>query len=67
LKKFSELDNILLGLDAAEYIPLFNKVPGAETFLNHKKIKLKCLFQTFTQSKNNFLVLNYFYIFYNSE
>ncbi len=26
LKKFSELDNILLGLDAAEYIPLFNKV-----------------------------------------
>ena len=32
--KFSELDNILLGLDAAQYIPLFNQHGlNLETFL----------------------------------
>ena len=40
--KFSELDNILLGLDAAEFIPLFGKQGvKLETFLQLNECDLE--------------------------
>ena len=42
LTKFSELDNILLGLDASEYIPLFNQHGlNLETFLELNELDLE--------------------------